>query len=127
MSADRAEKIAKVTYQSPGSLYPEVRTNYTMDHTVSRPFPQAIVYPNASRLTVPSVFQHIDDSRGVTNLRYTKPTNGLNMIPALKEPAEFKDSPAENNTKKDGLGTPAKVLIGIALIVGVILLVEYNR
>lgn len=127
MSESRANTIADITYQSPGSVYPQVRAIHTMDHTTDRPFPQAVVYPNRERMTRPMLFPQIDASRGMTHLKYVKPDNGFNMIPAMKEVSAAEDIPAALSTASQGLGMPAKVLIGIGLIIAVIVLVEYNR
>lgn len=112
----------EITFQKPGELMPQAVTSATLQHTNNRPFPQAVVKPSTYMLNTRSVFPRYSAANGMAHIRL------IESSVQMKEAAPTTTTPlAADGAAKDGMGTLGVVLITAAVVVGVMLVIGYNR
>lgn len=111
--------MADLTYQRPGDLLPQATVVHSMEHTTTRPFPQAVVYPDTRLLTKHSVFPTANAKQGMAKVEVTDP--------APANPPQKPAAGGEPPAKPPKMSAGIKILIGVGIVVGVILLIEFNR
>lgn len=150
----RADQTATVTFEKPGDLLPEATPQSQMNTTTTRPLVDAYIRPsNVVKRAANGVFPTYSAPFGMNHIEIAKPTyqatramkrvvvkHGRDVEAARAkeaglEPANTTDGP-NPNTSGTSTGSVAGTtdtksawlwVVGIGLVIGIVLLVEYNR
>lgn len=112
----RSKTMDQLSYSNPGEILPQAHSTTTMDRSVVRPFPQAIVTPNTDVLDRRVLFPRMTAKHGVGHMESVAPdqTPLYDQMPALKAAA---DAPSATKDALKYFGIAAIVVLVVVVAI----------
>ena len=143
MAAQRAQSASLATFQKPGALLPQVRAGTEVDTIANRPFPQALLRPQDVAVDGPAIFPRATAAGGMGNIKMVMPdiqptadmlalaAQGGTFVGPFQSakqavaPPTLPDTDADSNS--DGSNALIVAAIGVAALIAIVMMAEYNR